>query len=225
MSAPALDQFGSTQRRLLQHLLVNPGGASVEDLVAALAITPNAVRQHIAALERDGFVRRGGERPTRRRPQTLYQLSDAGREVFPRHYSAMADQLIEQTRSALGSEGLLRLMTTMGTETGRKLAGPSTEAPGPGAAAVSLAAAMTEAGYEAQANPAEGEVTAYNCVFHRLASRFPEVCEYDLAFIRAVTGRSVDHTECMVRGGEACRFRLGGKLPSAKPDSGSEPST
>src|SRR5690606_14798591 len=91
-------------------------------------------------------------------------------------------------------------------------------------AAVSLAAAMTEAGYEAQANPAEGEVTAYNCVFHRLASRFPEVCEYDLAFIRAVTGRSVDHTECMVRGGEACRFRLGGKLPSAKPDSGAEPS-
>src|SRR5690606_32889426 len=199
---------------------------SVENLVTALAISPNAVRQHIAALERDGFVRKGGERPTRRRPQTLYELSDAGREVFPRHYSAMADQLIEQTRNALGAEGLRRLMTTMGTATGRKLAirgSQGAEPPEPAAAAESLAAAMTEAGYEANAQPEQGEVTAYNCVFHRLASRFPEVCEYDLAFIRAATGRSVDHTECMLRGGAACRFKLGQALPrGSESDSGSE---
>ena len=211
MTTFALDQFGSTQRRLLQCLLVNPGGMSVENLVTALAITPNAVRQHIAALERDGFVRKGGERPTRRRPQALYQLSDAGREVFPRHYSVMADQMIEETRKALGSEGLVRLMTGMGAGAGRRLVAPGGAVPDRAQATASLAQAMTEAGYEATANPEEGEVVAYNCVFHRLAARFPEVCEYDLAFIRAVTGRDVDHTECMVRGGEACRFKLAKK--------------
>lgn len=207
MNSSALEQFGSTQKRLLRYLLVHPRGSSVENLVCALSITPNAVRQHISGLERDGLIKKAGERPTGRRPQALYVLSDAGREVFPRHYSVMADQLIQETRSALGPEGLKAVMESMGSKVGKSLSPeelPTDEAE----IAEFLADAMTKAGYEAFATPDQSEVVAYNCVFHHLASTFPEVCDYDLALIRNATGRDVSHTECMVRGGSACRFKL-----------------
>lgn len=207
MTTSALEQFGTTQKRLLRHLLIHPQGSSVENLVCALSITPNAVRQHVASLERDGFIEKGGERRTSRRPQALYVLTDAGREVFPRHYSLMADQLIQETRETLGADGLKAVMISMGNKVGKSLAPeeiPTDEAE----ISRFLADAMTKAGYEAFANPDESEVVAYNCVFHHLAEAFPEVCDYDLALIRNATGREVSHTECMVRGGNACRFRL-----------------
>jgi predicted ArsR family transcriptional regulator len=56
-------------------------------------------------------------------------------------------------------------------------------------------------------------VEAYNCVFHALARAHPEVCRFDLAFMEAASGRPVQHLECLVRGGHACRFRLGSPKP------------
>ena len=66
-------------------------------------------------------------------------------------------------------------------------------------------------GYEALAVKRDGEkqVEAYNCVFHALAKAHPDVCRFDLAFMEAATGRPVQHLECLVRGGQSCRFRLG----------------
>lgn len=68
-------------------------------------------------------------------------------------------------------------------------------------------------GYESNkvAPAAKGElpsVTAHNCVFHHLAEKHPGVCHFDLALMAAATGVEVQHAECMVRGGQVCRFRF-----------------
>ena len=77
--------------------------------------------------------------------------------------------------------------------------------------AAALADQLDALGYEARAVKRDGEmqVEAYNCVFHELAKAHPDICRFDLAFMEAATGRSVQHLECLVRGGHACRFRLG----------------
>ena len=56
---------------------------------------------------------------------------------------------------------------------------------------------------------AKRQVEAYNCVFHALAKAHPDVCRFDLAFMEAATGRPIQHMECLLRGGQACRFRIG----------------
>jgi predicted ArsR family transcriptional regulator len=84
--APMLEGLGRTQRDLLYALLHQPAGMSIDDLAQALAITRTAVRQHLAALERDGLVQRGATRPTGRRPEQLHQLTEQARELFPRQY-------------------------------------------------------------------------------------------------------------------------------------------
>jgi predicted ArsR family transcriptional regulator len=45
-------------------------------------------------------------------------------------------------------------------------------------------------------------------VFHSLAQRYPEVCYFDLAMMSEVGGGDVIHDECMVRGGNVCRFKF-----------------
>lgn len=208
-AATAIEHFGTTQQELLRQLLRHPDGLGVEGLVSVLGISTNAVRQHLTALQRDGFVGKGDQRPTTRRPQQLFRLTEQGRELFPRHYSLLADKVMTHTRAAVGADGLTRIMREMGKETGAQNR-VAVKQDAPAATAKQLAKVMTRVGYEA--SPATSgtrpEVIAHNCVFHHLAARFPEVCEYDLAFIRQATGGEVEHTECMVRGGKVCRFVL-----------------
>ena len=74
-------------------------------------------------------------------------------------------------------------------------------------------AAETDAGVDAMAAAArhgdDWQVEAFNCVFHGLAKQHPQVCKFDLAYMEAATGRRVHHMECIVRGGNVCRFKIG----------------
>ncbi len=79
-----LEHCGPTQRRMLECLLHQPDGFSVEGLAGELGITPSAVRLHLTGLTHGGLVARIGQQPTRGRPEQLYALTALGREAFPR---------------------------------------------------------------------------------------------------------------------------------------------
>ncbi|MFJ4346795.1 helix-turn-helix transcriptional regulator [Pseudomonas sp. NPDC089401] len=200
-----LEGLGRTQQDLLHALLHQPAGMSIDDLAQALAITRTAVRQHLAALERDGLVQRGATRPTGRRPEQLHQLTDHGRELFPRQYPLLANLLIGEVAGVLGQDALRALMRQLG----RKLAADMEREVVDEARIVQH---MNAAGYEAEVffrSSGEAQIVAHNCVFHHLAKAHPVVCELDLALIGALGGAEVSHEECMLRGGQVCRFALG----------------
>ncbi len=203
----AIDQLGVTQQRILRELLRRSRGSDVDQLAADLAMTKSGMRQHLIGLERDGLVVRSGLKKTERRPRHLYQLSASGRELFPRHYIQMAELLIESVRASAGETGLLKLMQTMGEQAASQFMDPRS---GKNEVEI-LADAMCGLGYDAQLIAAD-EIKAFNCVFHHLAALYPQVCEFDLALMRHATGRQVEHQECMVRGGDVCRFKFGKKF-------------
>jgi predicted ArsR family transcriptional regulator len=199
-----LDQCGPTQRRLLEALLHEPEGLSVAALTEVLGITPNAVRQHLTALEEDGLVAYRLAPIGRGRPQHLYHLSQRGQEVFPRRYRELAETLLLELGAQLGEGALEAAMLKMGCRTGQGAAGQALSA-------AATAREMTQLGYQAKAGAGEGgeeEIIARNCVFHRLAEKYPAVCQFDIGFLEAATGRQVEHRECMLRGGQCCRFGL-----------------
>ena len=198
-----LNQYGETQRKLLESLLRQPRGLSVDELVEAIGVTANAVRQHLAALQHDGVVRFDVRPAPRGRPQHVYRLSDQGREAFPRRYKELAQAVLVELGSQLGGEALKRSMRRMGSRAAETFRGEVVPV-------AATAQAMKQLGYEATAT-SPSEITARNCVFHQVARDFPAVCEFDLAFMEAATGRKVEHTECMVRGGGVCRFRFASK--------------
>ncbi|MBT8769202.1 helix-turn-helix transcriptional regulator [Metapseudomonas boanensis] len=196
--------MGRTQQDLLGALLYQAAGMSIDELADHLAVTRTAIRQHLAALERDGLIVRGATRPTGRRPEQLYLLTAQGRELFPRQYQMLADLLIDEVAGLIGRDALLRLMRTLG----RKLAADMEQQVVDEARIVEH---MNQVGYEAEVffrSSGEPEIIAHNCVFHHLAAAHPEVCELDLALIGALAGGTVEHLECMVRAGHVCRFHL-----------------
>ena len=201
-------ELGATQQALLRLLLHNKDGMTVEALMQAVKVSRNAVRQHLAALERDGKVARGPTQPTGGRPEQTYRLTPMGQELFPRQYSWFAEMLVGELRGKLGSEAVARQFAALGRQAGRKIHdGYSGEDKAQDRIA-DLSAKMAELGYEARMVPGRPEIEAQNCVFHRLALKNPEVCRFDLALLSAATGQDVEHKACMVRGDAKCCFRF-----------------
>jgi len=215
---PARHQPGETQQRLLRCLLQAPQGASVEQLCSALGITHNAVRQHLTALLAAGFIARGEARPSGGRPRAVYVLLPAGRDLFPRNYALIAGGMLEHLYATGGAPAVQSMLADMGAKLGAAAKQRIGGSEDPQAIADTLAEQLDALGYEARAlhRGERGEVEAWNCVFHALAKAHPDVCRFDIAFMQAATGRKIQHTECMLRGSPACRFRIGAALPPSE---------
>ncbi|QSX78916.1 helix-turn-helix transcriptional regulator [Agrilutibacter solisilvae] len=207
-----LRQLGTTQQALLRHMLQQPDGIGVEALCERLRISHNAVRQHLTALISKGCVERIAPRPTGGRPEARYRLTAAAHELFPRNYAQIAGALMQGVIDRLGEDDAREMLVSLGQGLGHAEPAPDPDAP-PDAIASALAARLDELGYEAIATERGGEaqVEAYNCVFHALAREHPDVCRFDIAFMEAASARRIHHMECMVRGGNVCRFRIGAR--------------
>lgn len=203
--------FGETRRQLLRHLLRHKSGASIDELAAAVGITRTAVRQHLAAMMRDGLVAPGMQRATGGRPQRLFVLTKEGSEAFPRHYSWFAQLLIEAMAEEHGSGGLRIRLGRIAAA----VVAPMRKQWAPGESRrrkiEKASVLMDELGYDARmTKDSKGEpaIEADNCVFHELAMKNREVCQFDLSLLSGLTASDVKLDECMARGGHVCRFRF-----------------
>ena len=215
-----MTNLGDRQREILHALLQDRAGLTIDRLVSDLGITRTAVRQHLASLERDGLVARGGSQPSGGRPEHLYVLTEKGAEHFARRYSWFADLLVDLLKTELGGDGVRQRLSELGKKTAQSMRQNERRPAESEDRITRLAKVMGELGYEASraaanvpAVPAAsgGEIVARNCVFHQLARSHPEVCAFDLGFMSEFVGAPIEHTECMVRGGHCCRFRFGPK--------------
>ncbi len=203
--------LGNRQQELLNLLLKDKGGLTVDALTKRLEITRNAVRQHLAALENDGLVSQGATRPSGGRPEQLYVLTDAGKELFPRQYSWFAQLIVESIKQESGVEGLRERMDAMGSEVAQQLRRQYAGLENQQQKVEKLSEVMEQLGYNTKrAKVVDGAPTieADNCVFHNLAIKHPEVCQFDLALLSTFTDSKIDHQECMASGGNVCRFKF-----------------
>jgi predicted ArsR family transcriptional regulator len=205
-----LGMLGIRQNQLLRLLLKNKAGMTADELSDQLAITRNAVRQHLAALENDGLLKKGITRASGGRPEQLYILTDKGNECFPRHYAWFAQLLVESLEQEAGADGLGDRLSTMGAQVGKRLRAQHPELVSRGDKVQKLAEIMEQLGYAARStgNAAADVIEADNCVFHTLAQANPNICQFDLALLAAFTDSAVDHQECMAKNGKVCRFKF-----------------
>lgn len=203
--------LGTRQQELINLLLKNKSGLTVDELSQRLEITGNAVRQHLASLENNGLVTKGATRPSGGRPEQLNVLTDAGREFFPRHYSWFAQLMIESIKQASGAEGLRESMDAMGKEVAKQLLRQHSGLGSQQQKVEKLSELMEQLGYNTRnVTVVDGAPTieADNCIFHTLAISNPEVCQFDLALLSTFTDSKIDHQECMASGGNVCRFKF-----------------
>lgn len=109
-----LDQrfFESTRGQIVTILRSSP--CTVEELATRLELTDNAVRAHLATLERDGIVRQSGIRRGARKPHFTYALTDEADRLFPKAYDALLNQLIAVLKHRLSPAELEDVLREVG---------------------------------------------------------------------------------------------------------------
>jgi predicted ArsR family transcriptional regulator len=208
-----LEMIGARHKEFLELLIRNKTGLTVEDFSGSLGITRNAVRQHLATLETHAMVVKSVTRPSGGRPEQLYVLTEKGSNFFPRQYSWFAQLLMATLEQDVGEEHLAERLAAMGEKVAKNLLAADPQQADLPAKVQKLAVVMEDMGYKIDRNapPDSGGmpiIEADNCVFHDLAKKQPHVCSFDLALLSTFTDSRVMHEECMVRGGNVCRFRF-----------------
>jgi predicted ArsR family transcriptional regulator len=211
MNAVPQSDSGRTRERILELMLKSEEPLTVQAVASVVGISRNAAHQHLAGMEREGLIERGAAVQTGGRPSRGFHLSAAGRATFPRQYSLLAKQLLGELSQLLGPDELRGAMRRIG----KMLAGTLADRAGPNADEALIAGLMRELGYESRVvdGPDGPEIEAHNCVFHDLAKADQAICEVDLALLRSLSGKTVDHRRCMARGEGSCRFAFGAQEP------------
>jgi predicted ArsR family transcriptional regulator len=197
--------MGETRVHLL--VMVRRAKRTVSGMAEALGISDNAVRTHIAAMQRDGMVEPAGVvRGTGGKPAQLYQISDEGEEIFPKAYCYVLNrllELIEQREGSVAAEGLLR-------EIGRRAAGEVSGSGADPAVRVEQAAdALRRLGGDVEVVAGEEvwEIRGYGCPLSAVVAEHEVVCTLAESLVAGITGGLV--RECCDRGGRPrCRFEV-----------------
>jgi len=204
----------ASSRAILTEILKREGESDVTTLAERLGVTGVAVRQHLAAMEREGQV---GYRSVRRpvgRPARMYRLTDAAEQLFPQTSGRVALDLLARMERLIGSEALERLFETRIDDLSREYRKRLKGARSWTRKLELLAETRDSEGYlcdleSAPRSEAKGGVrlVEHHCPVSAIAEQHPQVCDYELKLFRRVLGepglRRIDHIR---DGGHTCTY-------------------
>ena len=186
-----IQTLGETQAKLLR--LVREEARSVSQLAALVGISTNAVRTHVAGLERDGLVRPAGlERGTGGKPARLYELTPAAEELFPKAYATVLRAVVEQLAGELGEGEAEEFLRRVGRS---RAAGVSGIPPGDVEGRVHAAAgALNALGGSVGVRAEDGGwvLRSAGCPLSAVVRDVPVACVLAESLVATVTGLPVE---------------------------------
>ena len=198
----------STRGKVLA--LLRRGAMTTDDLAEALNLTDNAVRAHLATLERDGFIQPQGERREGRvgKPAVLYQISPDAEPLFSKAYLPLLTSLLAALGDRLTAGELDGLLADVGT----RLAAGAGHASGNLSQRVQAASDLLNrlGGLSTVEEIEAGErylIESRGCPVGVAVKERPEVCEAIVALLSELTGARV--SSCCNRSGRpSCCFEV-----------------
>jgi predicted ArsR family transcriptional regulator len=179
--------LGSTRGQLLR--LLRRSRSSINELAGGLGITDNAVRTHIAAMQRDGMVRSAGvERATGGKPAQLYEITPEAEEMFPKAYAVVLNSLLgllEERQGRSEVVGLLREVGARAATAGSDLTHEEEEARVFGAAEV-----LRQLGGDVEVERTGGgwRIRGYGCPLSAVVAEHEETCSLAESLVAGITG-------------------------------------
>jgi len=180
--------FASTRGRIL--MLLRRAGRTVDELAQILNLTDNAVRAHLATLERDGFVRQLGERRGSGKPAYIYELSTDAEQLFPKAYGPVLRQLLEVLSEEMTTDEVEVLMRRTGLRLAEQQHIPSGDLRSRLQTAVNV---LNELGGLAELEQRNGAfyIQGYSCPLAVVVPGHPEVCRLAETLLTELVGQPV----------------------------------
>ncbi|GAC1659642.1 MAG: hypothetical protein NVS9B12_13280 [Vulcanimicrobiaceae bacterium] len=200
--------FQSTRGKIVTELRARRTASAV-DLARTFGLSPNAVRQQLVVLERDGLVEERSVRRGPTKPTYEFSLTPAAEKLFPQQYDKMLGAVLREVREQSGAEGVTKIFAgiakRLSEHTSARVITPTQEG-----RLAALTSHLRDNGVQAEYNLIDGgfELREHNCPYSNVVSEHPEVCSVIHNVLDDVVGGGHRQTESIATGGKACRFEI-----------------
>jgi len=200
--------FQSTRGRIVSELR-RRGSASATDLARSFGLSPNAVRQQLMVLERDGLVAEASVRRGPTKPTYEFSLTASAEKLFPQAYDKMLTAVLRELRSQFGTAAVERVFDGISKRTAEK-ARQAVTSDVPEQRVAQLTEMLQKSGVVAEYSLIDGgfALHEHNCPYSEAAKEHPEVCQVIHHVIDETIGGKHEQTESLAHGGKECRFEL-----------------
>ena len=196
--------FSSTRGKVVT--LMRNGDKTVDELAGQLGLTDNAIRGHLAGLERDGLVRQGEPRRGGSKPAFTFGLTDDAERLFPKAYGLLLSQLLGVLVDRIPAMDLANILREVGERV------PTGPAPDNDDLRPRIEWAMTllaELGGVAELQEIEGgyAICGCNCPLSAAVEATPSACLMAESFLTEAVGKQVTQV-CDPGPPARCRFEI-----------------
>lgn len=193
---------GGTRQDVLELLLRSD--RTVQEIADEIGVSANAIRGHLASLERDGLVvRRDARRDTGGKPATVYALSRDADELFPKAYAFVLEGVLSVLDEREGSERVKETLAEVGARAAVPTEGSQVER------VRAAADVLRSLGGTVEVRRENGhwKIRGFSCPLSSVTSRDARVCGLAEALVERTTGGSV--VEVCQRGRRSrCAFEI-----------------
>ncbi len=208
MPDPIRKQLLDTSRgRIVSLLQVGP--LTAEDIAPKLELTRSAVRIQIAAMERDGVVRKAGKRPGVTRPSHLFELTPEVEQLLSKAYIPVLTHLVDVFASSLPAQQVESLLRGTGTALANEMSAGNASSGGLMERMARASELMNEHFGALTHVEANGSIRirGAGCPLSALTGKHPGVCLAIESFVSEIVGAPV--SECCDREGRPrCCFEI-----------------
>jgi DeoR family suf operon transcriptional repressor len=179
--------------------LLRGGGLTADDIASRLNLTRSAIRAQITGMERDGVVRRAGQRPGITRPSLVFELTPEVEQLLSSAYIPLLTHLVDVFTEGLPAAQLEGMLRQAGKRLARELS-PGKRPAGSLEARVRIASAMMNEHLGTMTH-VEGNggyiIRGVGCPLAALTGKHPGVCLAMETLLGEVVGAPV--RECCDR--------------------------
>jgi DeoR family transcriptional regulator, suf operon transcriptional repressor len=208
---------GETKERILELLL--GGSKSAGEVAESLRIQKSAARVHLETLQSVRAVRSKFKIEKMGRPKKVYELTEKGREFFPRKYDLFLNLVLEKVAGKKGEAEAREIIESIAEDIASGIrAKIDKNNPHPHDLEQSLKIindATNQMGFASSLSREEKDSSFYiqskNCILHKVASNNQDmICHglHDKIISKSLEGNSdvrIELKECMALGNEYCR--------------------
>ena len=219
--------LGQTKERILDLLL--SGSKSAGDIANSLKIQKSAARVHLESLKSQGAAKSKFQIEKMGRPRKVYELTEQGRELFPRHYDLFLGLVLDKLASRKGESEARKTVEAVAEDIAQGIRERIDKSRSAGNLEQSLKIindVSNELGFASSLSREEKDGSSFciksrNCILHRVAANNQDlVCHgiHDKIISKSLaagnSGVMVELKECLALGNDYCRHTI--RSPRAK---------
>jgi predicted ArsR family transcriptional regulator len=203
------DRFFDSTRGKIVEALRNRHASSAFDLAKEFGLSPNAIRQQLLILERDGLVAGKSVRRGKTKPTLEYSLTGLADRYFPQSHDRILNAVLREIRATQGDMAVATIFAGIGKRAaqraGERVAGQPLDV-----RIAEIAATVKAAGVSAEVERRGDTLVLHehNCPYASVVSENPEACSVIHTMLEDVVSPNVKQTESLATGGSECRFEV-----------------